>query len=146
MATEEYLMRNIGGGSRTDATSKMARFEIIVNGWKPLNFIAKCSIVDVAAVLDPPLNMVKQSIKQQPEKKNVKEKIFWRVVISKKKSIKSAKEWKEVKLYICWSMAKTVPNRNLELNLLLIALEKLHGSHQNLVGQNWCKNGCKWVY
>ena len=43
------------GGSRTAATSKMERFMIIVNGWKPLTIITKSSILDVAAVLDPPL-------------------------------------------------------------------------------------------
>ena len=43
------------GGSRTAATSKMEHFEIIVNGWKPLTIITKSSILDVAAVLDPPL-------------------------------------------------------------------------------------------
>ena len=43
------------GGSRTAATSKMERFDIIVNGWKPLTIITKRSILDVAAVLDPPL-------------------------------------------------------------------------------------------
>ena len=43
------------GGSRTAATSKMERFEIIVNGLKPLTIITKRSILDVAAVLDPPL-------------------------------------------------------------------------------------------
>ena len=43
------------GGSRTAATSKMDRFVIIVNGWKPLTIITKRSILDVAAVLDPPL-------------------------------------------------------------------------------------------
>ena len=43
------------GGSRTAATSKMKRFVIIVTGWKPLTIITKCSILDVAAVLDPPL-------------------------------------------------------------------------------------------
>ena len=37
------------GGSRTAATSKMERFVIIVNGLR--------SILDVAAVLDPPLVM-----------------------------------------------------------------------------------------
>ena len=41
--------------SRTAATSKMERFVIIVNGWKPLTIITKCSILDVAAVLVPPL-------------------------------------------------------------------------------------------
>ena len=43
------------GGSRTAATSKMERFVIIVNGFKPLTIITKRSILDVAAVLDPPL-------------------------------------------------------------------------------------------
>ena len=47
-----YITR---GGSRTAATSKIERFVIIVNGWKPLTTITKCSILDVAAVLDPPL-------------------------------------------------------------------------------------------
>ena len=37
------------------ATSKMERFGIIVNGWKPLIIITKRSILDVAAALDPPL-------------------------------------------------------------------------------------------
>ena len=37
------------------ATSKMERFVIIVNGWKPLTIITKHSILDVAAALDPPL-------------------------------------------------------------------------------------------
>ena len=31
------------------------RFVIIVNNWKPLTVITKRSILDVAAVLDPPL-------------------------------------------------------------------------------------------
>ena len=43
------------GGSRAAATSKMERFVIIVNGCKPLTIITKRSILDVAAVLDPPL-------------------------------------------------------------------------------------------
>ena len=33
----------------------MVCFVIIVNGWKPLTVITKRSILDVAAVLDPPL-------------------------------------------------------------------------------------------
>ena len=45
----------IRGGSRTAATSKMEHFVIIVNGFQPLTIITKCSILDVAAVLDPPL-------------------------------------------------------------------------------------------
>ena len=43
------------GGSRTAATSKMERFVIIVNGFQPLTIITKCSILDDAVVLDPPL-------------------------------------------------------------------------------------------
>ena len=46
------------GGSRTAATSRMERFVIIVNSWKPLTIITKCSILDVAAVLDPPLEAI----------------------------------------------------------------------------------------
>ena len=43
------------GGSRTVAKSKMERFVIIVNGWKPLTIIKKHSILDIAAGLDPRL-------------------------------------------------------------------------------------------
>ena len=46
---------DIRGGSRTAATSKMERFVIIVNGWKQR--ARKGSILDVAAVLDQPLNI-----------------------------------------------------------------------------------------
>ena len=44
-------------GSKTTATSKMELFVIIVNGFQPLTIITKCSILDVAAVLDPPLQL-----------------------------------------------------------------------------------------
>ena len=33
----------------------MERFVIVVNGFQPLTIITKCSILNVAAVLDPPL-------------------------------------------------------------------------------------------
>ena len=46
------------GGSRTAATSKMKRFVIIVNGFQPLTIIPNGSILDVAAVLDPPLSSI----------------------------------------------------------------------------------------
>ena len=49
-----YLTAAGRGGSRTVATSKMERFGIIVNGFQPLTIITKRSILDVAAVLDPP--------------------------------------------------------------------------------------------
>ena len=49
------------GGSRTAAASKMERFVIIVNGWKPLTIITKRSILDVAAVLDAALLTLSQS-------------------------------------------------------------------------------------
>ena len=43
------------GGSTTAAISKMELFVIIVNSFQPLTIITKSSILDVAAVLDPPL-------------------------------------------------------------------------------------------
>ena len=43
------------GGSRTAAIPKMELFVIIVNRFQPLTIITKCSILDVAAVLDMPL-------------------------------------------------------------------------------------------
>ena len=43
------------GGSRVASSSKMECFVIINNGFKPLTIITKHSILDVAAVLDPPL-------------------------------------------------------------------------------------------
>ena len=46
------------GGSKTAATSKMECFVIIVNGFQPLTIITKCSILDVAAVLDLPLILI----------------------------------------------------------------------------------------
>ena len=52
----------IRGGSRTAATSKMKRFMIIVNGFKPLTIITKHSILDVATVLDPPLNIFRNAL------------------------------------------------------------------------------------
>ena len=48
----EFILR---GGPKTVATSKMELFIIIVNGFQQLPIITKCSILDVAAVLDPPL-------------------------------------------------------------------------------------------
>ena len=61
-------MIGIRGGSRTAATSKMERFVIIVNGFQPLTIITKRSILDVAAVLDPPLSIVKFQVKFRFEK------------------------------------------------------------------------------
>ena len=52
----QYTISSITRGeSRTAGTSKMVRFLIMVNGCKPLTFITKRSILDVAAALDPPL-------------------------------------------------------------------------------------------
>ena len=41
----------------------MGRFVIIVNGWKPLTITTKRSILDATAVLDPPLNTLKDEDK-----------------------------------------------------------------------------------
>ena len=48
---------DIRGGSRAVATSKMECFIIIVNGFQPLSIITKHSILDVAAALDPLLDI-----------------------------------------------------------------------------------------
>ena len=50
---------NSRGGSRAAATSNMEGFVIIFNGWKPLTIVRNRSILDVAAVLDAPLNSVR---------------------------------------------------------------------------------------
>ena len=46
------------GRSKAAATSKMERFVIIVDGFKPITIITKRSILDVAATLDPPLKPI----------------------------------------------------------------------------------------
>ena len=53
--SQRSILAPLRGGSRAAATSKMERFLIIVNGWKPLTIITKRSILDVEAALDPPL-------------------------------------------------------------------------------------------
>ena len=53
-----HFVHPIRGGSRAAATSKMECFVIIVNGFQPLTIITKHSILDVAAVLDPPLSIL----------------------------------------------------------------------------------------
>ena len=52
---KHFLQTVHKGGSSAAATSKMERFVIIVNGWKPLTIITKHSILDLAAALDPPV-------------------------------------------------------------------------------------------
>ena len=54
-ASINVLSKYLRGGSRTAATSKVEFFVIIVNSWKPS---WKNSTLDVATVLDPPLNMI----------------------------------------------------------------------------------------
>ena len=53
------------GGSRTAATSRMELFVIIVNDFQPLTIITKCSILDVAPALDPPLVSSCKKIKME---------------------------------------------------------------------------------
>ena len=60
---EEYLPTGasdqisiaVRGGFRIAAASRMEHFVIIVNGLQPLTIITKRFILNVAAVLDPPL-------------------------------------------------------------------------------------------
>ena len=51
-------MFEIRGGSRTAAASKMEHFVILVNGFQPVTIITKYAILDVAAVLYPPLEII----------------------------------------------------------------------------------------
>ena len=60
MKKPQKPLRNIRDGSRAAATFKMECFVIIVNGFQPLTIIWKHSILDVAAALDPPLNIAHQ--------------------------------------------------------------------------------------
>ena len=50
---ESITLVNCLQWSRTAAACKMERFVIIVSGLQPSTIIAKCSILDVASVLDP---------------------------------------------------------------------------------------------
>ena len=58
-----FLLINSSGGSTAAATSQMKQFVTIVNVFQPLTVITKCSILDIAAALDPPLNTFRFSIK-----------------------------------------------------------------------------------
>ena len=51
------MLQHLRGRSRTAATLKTEHFLIIVKGWKPLTIITKSSILDIAAVLDPSVNL-----------------------------------------------------------------------------------------
>ena len=62
--TEVFCSKRFRGGSRAAATSKMECFVIIVNSFQPLTIIAKQSLLDVAATLDPPLRF-QCSLQQQ---------------------------------------------------------------------------------
>ena len=55
----KYYVSDLRGESRTAVTSKMEHFVIIVNVFQPLTIVTKCSILDVAAVLDPSLDLAK---------------------------------------------------------------------------------------
>ena len=86
------------GGSRNAARSKMEHFVIIVDGEEPLTIITKRSIFDLAAVLDPPLNMLSTfNIFEHNEssKKDIKGLILWQM--KSKKSfiffVKFTKDW-----------------------------------------------------
>ena len=49
----------------TVATSKTELFVIIVNGFQPFTIIKKCSILDIAAVLGPPVYLHHFGISQE---------------------------------------------------------------------------------
>ena len=54
-----FFQDKVNTNTRTAATSKMERFVMIVNSWKPLTIITKRSILDVATILDPTLSIHK---------------------------------------------------------------------------------------
>ena len=56
----------------------MEHFGIIVNGWKQLTIIAKHSILDVAAVLDPPVTILSDFLIFQSD-------LFSSIIIEEKK-------------------------------------------------------------
>ena len=58
-SSEIGLKAVIRDGSKAAAKSKIERFVIIANGWKPLTIIKNRSILDVAAAVDPPLVIFK---------------------------------------------------------------------------------------
>ena len=94
-----FLSRNLfnesRGGSRTAARSKMERFVMIVNDWKPLTIITSCSILDVATALDPP----PESLDYQPTNTLMMSLIvFW--VKKKKKSEHSNKSSRKRSFWI----------------------------------------------
>ena len=57
--TSLLYMTQLAGEADADiravATSKMECFVILVNNCEPLTIVTKCSILDIAAALDPPL-------------------------------------------------------------------------------------------
>ena len=55
----EDCSRSIKCGSTIASTSKMEHFVITVNGFQPLTINTKRSILDVAAIQDLPLNIIK---------------------------------------------------------------------------------------
>ena len=44
----------------------MELFVIVIDGFQPLTIITKCSILDVAAVLDPPLQWIEKNFLMNP--------------------------------------------------------------------------------
>ena len=69
--------KEIKGDPRASATSKLDRFVIIVNGFQPLTIITKRYILDVAAALDPPLEI--KLYRRARKKKNLTLKKFRRI-------------------------------------------------------------------
>ena len=51
------MSEQVRGGSRIAAASKMEHFVMIVNSFQPLTIITKSSMLNVAAALDPPLQV-----------------------------------------------------------------------------------------
>ena len=101
-----FLSRNLfnesRGGSRTAARSKMERFVMIVNDWKPLTIITSCSILDVATALDPP----PESLDYQPTNTLMMSLIvFW---VKKKTKIRTFKQKVEETEFLNYAKVSTL--------------------------------------
>ena len=98
--------RILRGGSMAAATSKMERFVIIVNGYKPLTTLTKRSILDVAAAIYPPLILfsgrkMMQNFLEQHYKQNISSDCICQLKLSEPTHIEIKQELSSILFHIC---------------------------------------------
>ena len=96
----------------------MERFVIIVNGFQSLTIITKHSILDVAAVLDPPLNIQSNSLYQNASNQSITALKCW--------ICEQAHRLMQCSLFI----DKTLVERNKVVNIFRLCWNCLSKSHQ----------------